>query len=152
MYDIAYSICETYCPLCLWYRTHYVWQHNTVSWLHHSRHMYDIICTTEDVTSPLSHQATIFMTLHPLQAWHHTPCIRHRTNCIFVITNSPLISHPLLYDITPTICVTTYAPYITSYPLLMSSHYCTNDSTILTYETTSTMQFKCTLSMWHHSQ
>ena len=122
---ITYSMCETFCPLYLWYLTHYVWQHNTVSWLHHTRHMYDIICTTEDVTSTLSHKATTFMISHPLQAWHHTPCIRHCTNCIFVITASPLISHPLLYDITPTICVTSYALYITSYPLLMSSHYCT---------------------------
>ena len=32
--------------------------------------------------------------------------------------------------------------YISSYPLLMSSHYFTYDSTNLTYETTSSMQFK----------
>ena len=104
--------------------------------------MYDIICTTEDVTSTLSHEATMFMTSHPLQAWHHTHWIIHRTNCIFVITTSPVISHPLLYVITPTICVTSYALYIKSYPLLMSSNYCTYDSTTLTYETTSSMQFK----------
>ena len=82
------------------------------------------------------------MTSHPLSVWHHTPSIRQRTNCIFVITTSPLISHPLLYDITPTISVTSYALYITSYPLLMSSQYSTYDSTTLTYETTSSMQFK----------
>ena len=105
-------------------------------------HMYDIICATEDVTSTLSHQATIFMTSYPPQAWHHTHCIRHRTNCIFVNTTSPLISHPLLHDITPTISVTSYALYITSYPLLMSSHYSAYDSTTLTYEATSSMQFK----------
>ena len=104
--------------------------------------MYDIIKATEDVTSTLSQQAAIFMTSHPLQAWRYTHCIRHRTHCIFVITTSPLISHPLLHDITPTICVTSYALYITSYPLLMSSHYSTYDSTTLTYETTSSMQFK----------
>ena len=63
------------------------------------------------------------MMSHLLQAWHHTRCIRHRTHCIFVITTSPLISHPLLYDITPTICVTAYAHCITSHPLLMSSHF-----------------------------
>ena len=104
--------------------------------------MYDIGCTTEDVTSTLSQQATIFMTSHPLQAWHHTACIRHGTNYVFVITPSTLISYPLLYDITPPISVTSYALYITSYPLLMSSHCCTYDSTILTYETTSSIQFK----------
>ena len=142
MYDITSSICEKFGPLYLWHHTHYVWKHNPMSWLHHTRHMYDIICATKDVTSTPSHQVTIFMTSHPLQAWHHSPCIRHRTNCIFVITTSPLISHPLLNDITPTICVTSYALYITSYPLLMSSHYCTYDSTTLAYDTTSSMQFK----------
>ena len=142
MYDITFSVYETFCPLYLWHHTHYAWQHNPVCWLYQTRHMYDIICAPEDVTSTLTHQATIFMTSHPLQAWHHTPCIRHRTNCIFVITTSSLISHPLLYDITPTICVTSYALYITSYPLLMSSHYCICDSTTLTYETTFSTQFK----------
>ena len=142
MYDITSSICETFCPQYLWHHPHYVWDHNPMCWLHNTRHMYDIICATEAITSTLSHQATIFMTSHPLQAWHHTPCIRHRTNCIFVITNSPLISHPLLYDITPTISVTSYVLYITSYALLMSSHYSTYNSTTLTYETTSSMQFK----------
>ena len=142
MYDITSSTCEIFCPLYLWHHTHYVWQHNPMCWLHHTLHMCDIICATEDITSTLLHQVTIFMTSHPLQAWHHPPCIRHRTNCIFVITTSPLISHPLLYDITPTISVTSYALYITSYPLLLSSHYCTNDSKGLTYETTSRMKFK----------
>ena len=152
MYDITSSIWETFCPLYLWHRTHYVWQHNPVCWLHHTRHIYDIICTTEDVLSPLSHQATIFMTSRPLQAWHHTSSIRHCTHCIFVITTSPLISHPLLYDITPTICVISYALYKTSYPLLMSSHYCTYDSTTLTYETTSSMQFnRCTIHVTSQS-
>ena len=95
MYDIISSICETFCPLYLWHHTHCVWHHNPLCFLHHTRHMYDIICTTEDVTSTLSLQATIFMTSHALQAWHHTPCIRHRTNCIFVITSSPLLLHLL---------------------------------------------------------
>ena len=139
---ITSSIYETFCPLYLWHRTHSVWQHNTVCWLQHTLHMYDIICATEAITLTLSHQATIFMTSLPPQVWHHTPCIRHRTNSIFDITISPLISHPLLYDITPIICVTSYALYVTSYPLLMSSNYCTSDSTTLTYETTSSMQFK----------
>ena len=73
--------------------------------------MCDIICATEDITSTLLHQVIIFMTSHPLQAWHHPPCIRHRTNCIFVITTSPLISHPLLSDITPTVSVSSHPLY-----------------------------------------
>ena len=75
MYDITSSICETFCTLYLWHRTHSVWHHNPVCWLHHTRPMYDIICTTEDVTSTPSHQAIIFDTSHPLQAWHHIPSI-----------------------------------------------------------------------------
>ena len=142
VYDITSSICETSCPLYLSHRTHYVWHHNLVYWLHNTRYMYDFIYATEDVISILSQQAKIFMTSHPLQAWHHATCIRHHTNCIFVITTSPLKSHPLLYDITTTICVTSYALYISSYPLLMSSQYSSYDSTTLTYETTSSMQFK----------
>ena len=124
MYDIAYSIGETFCPQYLWHCINYVWHQNPVCWLCHTRPMYDIICATEEVRSTLSNQATIFMISHLLQAWHHTPCITHCKNSIFVITTSPLISHPHLYDITPTICVTSYALYITSYPQLMSSHYC----------------------------
>ena len=103
MYDITSSICETFGALYLWHHTHYVWQHKPVSWLHHTLHMYDIICATEDVISSLSHQVIVVMTSNPLQEWHHTPYIRQHNNCIFVITTSPLISHALLYDITPTI-------------------------------------------------
>ena len=102
--------------------------------------MCDILCTADDIASTLSHQTTVFMMSHPLQTWHHTPCIRHCPHCIFVNTSSPLISHPLLNDITPTFCVTSYALYITSHPVLMSSHYCTYDSTTFIYETTSSMQ------------
>ena len=77
---------------------------------------------------------------HPLQAWYHTPCIRHCTHCIFVITTSPLISHPLLNVITPTFSVTSYALFITSHPIRMSSYYCTYDITTSIYETTSSME------------
>ena len=150
MYDITYSIHVTSSPLYLWHHIQNVWQHNTVCW-YHTRHMCDIICTADDITSTLSHQTTVFMMSHPLQAWHHTHCIRHRTHCIFVITTSPLVSCPLLYDIISTICVTSYALYITSYQLLLSSHYCTYDITDSIYETTSSMWDTCTLYMWHHS-
>ena len=97
MYDITSNICEKFCPLYLWHHTHYVWQHKPVSCLHHTRHLYDIICPREDVTSTLSQQATIFMTSHSLQAWHHT-------NCIFVIITSPLISHQY--------CMTSHPLYV----------------------------------------
>ena len=140
IYDIRSSISVTSYPLYLWHNTHDVWHHSPVCLWHHTRHMYDIICTTEDGTSTLSHKTTVFMMSHALQAWHHAHSIRHCTHCIFVITTSPLIPHLLLYDITPTLCLTSYALYITSHPLLMSSHYCTYNSTTSIYETTSSMQ------------
>ena len=114
--------------------------------------MYDILCTAYDKALTLSHQSTVFMISHPLQAGQHSPCIRHRTHCIYVFTPSPLTSHPLLYDITPTFCVTSYELYITSQPILMSSPYCTYDITTSIYETTSSMSAKYTLNMRHHSQ
>ena len=114
--------------------------------------MYDILCTANDIISTLSHQTTEFMRSHPLQAWHHRPRIRHHTHCIIVITTSPLISHPLLYDITPTFCVRSYSLNISWHPILVSSHYCTDDITTSIYETTSSMSAKYTLNMRHHSQ
>ena len=131
-YDISY-------PLYLCHYILYVWQHNSVCGWYHIRHMCDIICTTHDITSTLSHQATILMVSHPLQAWHHTPSIRHFTHCIFVITTSLLITQALLNDITPTFCVTSYALYRPSHPILTSSHYCTYDITTSIYQTTSSM-------------
>ena len=139
MYDLMYSIHVTSGLQYLWHYVHYVWQHSTVWVWYHTRHMYDIICTTDDITSTLSHQTPIFMMSHPLWACHHNHSIRQCTHCIFVITTSPLISYPLLDDIIPTICVTSYALYITSHQLLMSSHYYTYDITASIYETTSSM-------------
>ena len=97
---ITYSIHVTSYPLYLWHHIHYVWQQNTLCCWYHTRHMGDIVSTTFDITFTLSHQTTVFMS-HPLHAWNHTHCIRRHTHCIFVITSSPLISYPLLYDIIP---------------------------------------------------
>ena len=113
--------------------------------------MYDILCTADDNTPTLSHQSTVFMMSHPLQAGQHSHCIRHRTHSIYVITPSPLTSHTLLYDITPTFCVTSYELYIKSHPILTSSHYCTYDITASICETTSTMTATYTFNKWHHS-
>ena len=158
MYDITYSIHVTFYPLYLWHHIHYVWQHNTVCFLYHTRHMCDIICTTDDITSTLSHQTTVFMISHALQAWHDNHCIRHHNHCIFVITTSPLISSPILYDIIstlydviPTIYVTSYALYITSYQLLMSSHYCVMTSQPLYMKPHPVCRAAYTLYMWYHS-
>ena len=104
--------------------------------------MYDIVWTADDITSTLSHQTTVFMMSRPLQSWHHTPCLRHCTHCIFFIMTSPLISHPLLYDILPTFCVPSYELYITSHPILMSSHYSTYDIRTSICKSTSYLEVK----------
>ena len=110
--------------------------------------MCDIICTKDYITYTLSNQTTVFMMSHSLRASHHNHSVTYRTYCTFAITTYPLISYPLLYDIIPTICVTLYAIYITSYQLIMSSHFCTYDVTASIYETTSNIQGDiCTTSV-----
>ena len=107
-------------PLYLWHHIHSVWQHNTVCFWHPTHYMCDIIC--------MMSQANV--------TWHHTHSLRHHTHCIFLITSSPLISYPLLYDIIPTISVTSYAFYI--------------ESCIL-YRIISTPYVTTLLYLWHHS-
>ena len=145
--DITATIWMVLHPVYLWHHIPYVfgkisakvWHHNTLCWCHHTRHMCDILCTADDITYTLSHQTTVFMMSHPLQSWHHTPCIRHCTHCRFVITTSPVILHPLLNDITPSFCVTSHALYRSSHLILMSSQYCTYDITASIRETPSSM-------------
>ena len=152
--DITANICMISHPVfmshpiySIYENIHSMYDITTLCWWHLTQHMYDISCTTDDITSTLSHPTTVFMMSPPLQAWYHT----HRTHSIFVITTSPLISHPLWYDITPTLCVTSYAFYITSHPLLMSSHYSTFDITTSIYETTRVCRAAYSLYMWNHS-
>ena len=134
----------------IWHHVHSLWYHTTLWYYTHCIHVIKpripvITCTVSgrllivywlyhsikpnhsvyDVTS------TSGMTSHPL----YQICI----HCIFVIKTSPLISHPLLNDITPSFCVTSYALYRTSHPILMSSQYCTYDITASIYETISSM-------------
>ena len=144
--DITATIWVVSHPVYLWHHIPYIYDiistkydGRTLCWRPHPWHMCDILCTADDITSILSHKTTVFMMSHPLQAWYHIPCIRHCTPCIFFITTSPLISHPVSNDITPTFCVTSYALYIMSHPVLMSSHYCTYDIKTSIYETTSSM-------------
>ena len=106
-YYIQY-ICDIISPMFLTKYLQSVTSQHSVLMSPHS-HMCDILCTADDLAYTLSHQTTVFMISHPLQASHNTPCIRHCTPCKFVITTSPLISHQLLNDITPTFCVTYYS-------------------------------------------
>ena len=158
MHDITYSIHVTSYSLYLGHHIHYLCPHNSLCSWYHTQHMCDIICTTDDITSTLSHQTTVFMISHALQAWHHTHCIRYLTHCIFVIITSPLISYPIwydiistLYDIIPTIYVTSYALYITSYHLLMSSRNHVMPSQPLYMKPHPVCRATYTLYIWHHS-
>ena len=142
----------------------YVW--------YHIQYMWDILSTTLTTSYPLckTTQPFVLFTPHLAYVCHHLRyrrchiySITPRHNLYDFISSSGMTSHHLyqtshqLYlchhnlstAITPTfvwhhthymcdiICIN-----ITSYPLLMSLHYCTYDSITLTYETTSTMQFK----------
>ena len=113
--------------------------------------MCDIISTADVITYTLSPQTTVFMMPHLLHAWHYTLCIRHCTNCIFFITTSPLISHPLLNDITPTFCVTSYALYITSHPSLCYHTTLLMTSQPLYVKPHPVCRATYTLYMRHHS-
>ena len=113
--------------------------------------MCDILCTADDTTYTLWHQTTVFMMSHPLQAWHHTPCIRHCTHCIFVITTSPLKSQPLLNDITPSFCVTSYALYRTSIQSLCHHSSVLMTSQPLYMKPHPVCRATYTLYMRHHS-
>ena len=151
IYDITYGILVTAYLLCLWYHIHYEWQHNTVCCWYRTRHMCDIICTTDDITSTLSHQTPIFMMSHPLSALHHKHSIRQRTHSIFVNTTTPLISYPLLYDILPTICVTSCALYITSYKSLCHHTSVLMTSQPLYMKPHPICRVTYALHLWHHS-
>ena len=73
MEGITCSISLISYPLCFWQNIHYVLHHNTLCWCHHPRHMFDILCTADDIAPTLSQQTTLFMISHPLHASQHTP-------------------------------------------------------------------------------
>ena len=159
IFDILSTVSVSSYPLYWWYHTNCISEitsaivHNIISPLFLTKYPLSMPSQHSVLMSP--HSAYVW---HPLHCkWHRIhsitknnaiydvistsriashPCIRHCTHCIFVITTSPLISHPLLNDITPTFCVTSYALYRTSHPIIMSSLYCTYDITTSIFEST----------------
>ena len=155
-------------PLYLCHHTHTIEDITATLWMvshpvylwNHIPCIYDKISSKYDITTLCVDDTTLGIgvtsfalqwtshTLYhtkPHYLWCHihfrhdiTP-FRHYTPCIFVITSSPLISHPLLNDITPSFWLTSYALYRASHPILMSSQYCTYDIAASIYETTSSM-------------
>ena len=128
IYMISYTLCLTtqHCVLLIPH-TSYVWHHLHYRW-YHTHKPPDLWCHIHfghGITTTVSDIApTVSLSSEHLH-WYHTQ---------FCMT-----SYPLLYDIIPIICVTSYALYITSYQLLMSLHFCTYDITAPIYETTSNM-------------
>ena len=55
-----------------------------------------------------------------------------------------------MYDVPPTIYMTSYAPYITSYPLFMTSHHCSHHILSTAFMTSHTLYM--TSQTWHHKR
>ena len=87
-----HSICVLTIPLSMIYEQLYIW--------HHTRFIYDILCTIHNVTSTLWVHTIVVTTLHPLHSWHHTYYIRHQTH-----DNTKVISaiSPSISDTTSTV-------------------------------------------------
>ena len=122
IYMISYPLCMTtqHCVLLIPHSA-YVWHHFHYRWYH--IHSITLNHRIYDVTSTSG------------MASNH--CIRRHTHCIFVVTTSPLISYPLLYDIIPTF-------------IWHHTHYiCGIICTI--YNMISTPYVIILLYLWHHS-
>ena len=135
-----HPVCRATYTLYMRHHTHYLCPHthcidNSIPifvW-HHTCHICGIVCPIQDITSSLYDLKppfyvitpttfdivfTVSVSSHPLYWWYHTNCISESTSAII----HDIIS--IVYDMTPTLCVTSYALYITTYQLLMSSQYC----------------------------
>ena len=104
----------------MWHHMHYIWHHIHSLWLH----------------------TIVIITLYPLHSWHHTPKIWHNTygntNVISAIwpsvynttSTASVSSNPgyllyhthSLYDITHTICLTSYSVCMLSQLLFRTLH------------------------------
>ena len=135
--DITGTICMTSNPVYLW---------------HHNHYFFAVLSTKYDITKLCADAVTfgICMTTFALQMTAHT---LYHTKPQYLWCHFPFRQDKRapVSDITPTFCVTSYELYITSQPILMSSHYCTCNITASIYETTSSMRETYTLNMWHHS-
>ena len=104
----------------------YVW--------HHTHFIYEILCTTHNVTSTLWVNTIVVTTLHPLYSWYHTQYIWLYTheNTKVISASHPLYLtlHPLylchqtqcISCITPTCCMTLHTICMTSHSVCMTSH------------------------------
>ena len=111
--------------LFLGHHTHYVW------------HCIHCICVLTSTVLMMSHQLYLCNLIRYIW-WHHIHCKRHHIHYICNITTTVSgSSHPFfrwyhtlcMYDITPTVCITSYMLYKASHPHFMTSHHIICDST-----------------------
>ena len=135
--DITGTICMTSNPVYLW---------------HHNHYFFAVLSTKYDITKLCADAVTlgICMTTFALQMTTRT---LYHTKPQYLWCHFPFRQDKRapVSDITTPFCVTSYELYITSQPILMSSHYCTFSITASIYETTSSMRATYTLKMWHYS-
>ena len=107
----SHQLCKTSQVAYICHHVHYTWHHihplrqqpfvfmtsHALYWWHHMHYIWHAIYCV----STLSHRIHSITTNHSIYDITCTlgltshPCIRHGTHCIFFITTSPLISHPL---------------------------------------------------------
>ena len=121
-----HSTCVLTIPLSMISEQLYVW--------HHTRFIYDILCTIHNVTSTLWVHTIVITTLHPLLSWHNTHYVRHHThdNTKVISAISPSISdttstvsvslNQVINCVTCTLCMTLHIICMTSYSVCTTSH------------------------------
>ena len=127
IYDITCIVFITWLPRYLTLHTQYLCPHSALHMIseqlyawHHTRFIYDILCSIHNLTSTLWVNTIVVTALHPLHPWHHThyiwyhthenakiicaipPSISDTTSTVSVLSNPvyQLYYTPSLYDIT----------------------------------------------------
>ena len=150
IYDITITVFLTLPPLYLKWHPPYLCHHNdsihglrpTLCMTSHPLYVSQLIHSTQLHIHSLWLHTIVVITLHPLNSWHHTPYIWHHThgntNVISAIwpamsnttsavsvssqTGYHLYHNQSLYDITQTICVTSYSVCMLSKQLFVTSY------------------------------
>ena len=130
---------------CVWYHIHYLCE--ITNWLylwHQTLYVYDIY-TLYGITHSV-------MTAQPL--CNFTATMSHITHTVFVSSHTVdhIYQRQCMYDITDTMCMTSYALHVTLYSQFMTSHHFMYDigstlsDLIFTVSLSSHPQYK-----WYHS-
>ena len=130
----------------VWHHTHFTWNHIDNLWYqcsvfwpqnHYIWHPIHVISVNTSTILMISHQLYWWDLIHYIW-WHHIHCIQQHIHYICSITTTVSVSHThsfpwyhtfYIYDLTPTICVTSYTLYKASRPQLMTSHLIIYDIT-----------------------